>query len=185
MTQPSANSDGSAEKFDPTNAEFVELFTKNQRRIYLYILAQVPRPVEAEEILQETNMVVLRKSEQFRPGSNFYAWACQIAQYEVLKFRDRSRRDRLYFSDNFLAQVAEEALVNSDQLEIRRQALADCLGKLRPKDRELIQQRYAPGENGLSIAQVMGRPVNSVYQSLSRIRKTLLECVNRSLAAET
>jgi RNA polymerase sigma-70 factor (ECF subfamily) len=91
----------------------------------------------------------------------------------------------LYFSDNFLAQVAEEALVNSDQLEIRRQALADCLGKLRPKDRELIQQRYAPGENGLSIAQVMGRPVNSVYQSLSRIRKTLLECVNRSLAAET
>ena len=40
---------------------------------------------------------------------------------------------------------------------------------------------YAPGESGKSAAEDLGRPVNAVYQSLGRIRRTLLECVNRQL----
>ncbi len=43
--------------------EFVQLFTKWQRRLFLFILAQVPNLVEAEEILQETNLVIWRKDE--------------------------------------------------------------------------------------------------------------------------
>ena len=34
------------------------------------------------------------------------------------------------------------------------------------------------------MARKLGRPANSVYQSLSRIRRTLLECIKRRLAAE-
>ena len=41
-----------------------------------------------------------------------------------------------------------------------------CLGKLRDKDRELIERRYTPGETGTSLAEFLERPVNSVYQSL-------------------
>ena len=33
--------------------DFVQLFTKWQRRLFLFILAQVPNLVDAEEILQE------------------------------------------------------------------------------------------------------------------------------------
>jgi len=47
----------------------------------------------------------------------------------------------------------------------------------------LIQARYAPGENGLKVAEKLGRPTNSVYQSIGRIRKTLFDCVNRRLAS--
>jgi RNA polymerase sigma-70 factor, ECF subfamily len=164
--------------------EFVQLFTKSQRRVFLYILAQVSNPVEAEEILQETNMVIWNKCRTFEVGTNFLAWACRIASYEVLKYRDRQRRDKLVFSDEFIEQIAEEAVENSDELERRRLALMQCLSKLKPKDRELIQQRYARGENGKSVAKVLGRPVNSIYQSLGRIRRSLFECINRRLAAK-
>jgi RNA polymerase sigma-70 factor (ECF subfamily) len=34
------------------------------------------------------------------------------------------------------------------------------------------------------VARQLGRPANSVYQSLSRIRRTLLDCIKRRLAAE-
>lgn len=166
------------------DAEFVQLFTRHQRRIYLYILAQVPRPVDAEEILQETNIIIWRKCAQFELGTNFLAWACRIAKFEVLKYREKHRRDRIYFSDSFVEQIADEAETASDELERRRKALSHCLGKLRDKDRELIQRRYAPGENGKSIADKMQRPVNSVYQSLGRIRRTLLECIHRRLTVE-
>lgn len=163
--------------------EFVQLFTKHQRRLYLYILAQVPNPVDAEEILQEANIVVWRKFDRFEPGTNFFAWSCRIANYEVLKYRDRRRRDRLRFSNEFVELVAREFAENTDHEVDKRNALLGCLSKLRPKDRELVRQRYASGENGNSLAELLGRPVNSVYQSLGRIRKTLLECMKRRMAA--
>lgn len=164
--------------------EFMQLFTQNQRRLYLYILSQVPHTVDAEEILQNTNIVIWKKFDTFRQGTNFLAWTCQIANFEVMKHRDRIRRDKLMFSNEFIKTVAREALKNVDELEFRRRALAHCLAKLRAKDRELIQTRYAPGVNGKGIAEMLGRPINSVYQSLGRIRRTLFECINRRLASE-
>lgn len=164
--------------------EFVREFTHYQRRLFLYILSQVGNPVEAEEILQEANLVIWRKCDQFEPGTNFYAWACRISKFEVLKSRERWRRDKLQFSDEFVSAVAAEQEESEEHDEARRAALATCLGKLRKTDRELIQQRYAPGENGLSVAEALDRPINSVYQSLGRIRKALLECINRELATQ-
>ncbi|MBI1346001.1 sigma-70 family RNA polymerase sigma factor [bacterium] len=166
------------------STEFVQLFTRHQRRLYLHILMQVTHPVDAEEILQETNLIAWSKFAQFQLGTNFLAWVSQIATFEIMKYRSRKRRERLQFSEEFLEVVAQESLARTDELEQRRLALVHCLQKLRPSDRELIQQRYAPGESGKALAETMGRPANSVYQSLGRIRRTLLECIERRLAAE-
>lgn len=164
------------------SAEFVQLFTHHQRRLFLYILSQVPNPIEAEEVQQETNVVIWSKFTQFRPGTNFLAWVSQIANFEVMKYRSRRKRDRMQFSDEFLETVSREALERSDELEDRRNALIECLEKLRPRDRELIEQRYAPGEKGKHLAEQIGRPANSVYQSLGRIRRSLMECIQRRLS---
>ncbi len=182
MAESPANPNGSPQPRDPR--EFVRDFTRYQRRLFLYVLSQVGNPVDAEEILQEANVVVWRKCDQFEPGTNFYAWACRIAGFEVMKFREKRRRDKLQFSDEFVSAIAAEEEDSAEHDEARRAALAACLGKLKSSDRELIQQRYAPGENGLSVADALGRPINSVYQSLGRIRKALLECINREMAAE-
>ena len=166
------------------SSEFVQLFTKSQRKIFLSILAQVPHPVDAEEILQETNVVIWRKSGQFQLGTNFHAWACQIARYEILKFRERRRNRRIVFSDEFVNYIADEAVIDADEWEQRRLALMDCLRKLKDRDRDLIRHRYGEGKSGKALANQFGRPVNSIYQSLGRIRRTLLECIQRRLAAE-
>ncbi len=164
--------------------EFVQLFTRWQRRLFLFILAQVPNATEAEEILQETNLVIWRKSFAYRPGTNFYAWVCRIAALEVLKHRDRRRKTGVPLSDRLVELVAREAEDNLESLEARRRALLVCLERLAPADRELIRRRYAPGQSGKTVAQTLGRPANSVYQSLSRIRRALFDCVKRRLAAE-
>lgn len=168
----------------PPDAEFVQLFTKHQRRLFLLILAQIHDPIEAEEVLQNVNVIIWKKCGQFQPGTNFLAWAAAIVNYEVLKCRSRRSRERLVFSDEFLATVAAEAVERSEELERRRVALKDCIQKLRTQDRELIEQRYAPGETGKNVAEQVGRPANSVYQSLGRIRRTLMECIQRRMAAE-
>jgi len=163
--------------------EFVQLFSRNQRKIYLHILKQVGNPSDAEEILQETNVVIWSKFHRFQLGTNFVAWSFQIANFEVLKFREKKRSNRMVFAGDVLEAIAREAEERDDDLDLRRAALHECLRKLRPGDRELIQKRYQPGNSGQSIAEEMGRPANSVYQSIGRIRKTLFECINRRLAA--
>ena len=162
--------------------EFVQLFSRSQRRLYLHILKQVGRPEDADEILQETNVVIWSKFDRFEMGTNFIAWSFQISNFEVLKYRDKQRSKRLIFSDDLVEVIAQESEEVQDDLDLRQAALQECLGKLKSKDRELIQSRYAPGNKAKEVAETVGRPINSVYQSIGRIRKTLFECVNRRLA---
>jgi RNA polymerase sigma-70 factor (ECF subfamily) len=184
MTRAEEGSDSALKIPQAPSDEFVQLFTKWQRRLFLFILAQAPNPVEAEEILQETNLVIWRKSHIYTEGTNFYAWCCRIAVLEVLKSRDRRRRDATLLSDAFVEAIAREAQDSVDSLEERRRALLACLSRLAPSDRDLIRRRYAPGATGKTVARQLGRPANSVYQSLSRIRRMLLDCIKRRLAAE-
>lgn len=161
---------------------FIRSFTQSQRALYLYLLPLVGNPADADEVLQETNLVIWAKWHQFEEGTNFLAWSRAIARLEVFRFR-RSRHHKLaLLEEGLLDQVARRAEVVSDEIDLRQEALTECMEKLRPRDRELIRLRYAPGANGDQVAQKLGRPANSVYQSLSRIRRVLLECVNHRLA---
>src|SRR3954463_7617189 len=72
--------------------EVLALFARFQRRLYLYIASMLPNPAEAEEVLQETNIVVWKKFDQFRPNSDFRAWVFRIAYFEVRKHLERRGR---------------------------------------------------------------------------------------------
>ncbi|MBT5017742.1 sigma-70 family RNA polymerase sigma factor [Planctomicrobium sp.] len=173
-----------ADSITPPGEEFIQLFTQAQRVLYLFILSQVGKVQAAEEILQETNLVIWSKSSSFEMGSSFIAWVRQIAVYEVLKWKQKRSREKLTFSGEFMNTIAERFSETPEQIELRQLALENCLKKLTDQDRELIEKRYQPGMNGKSVASDLGRPPNSVYQSLGRIRKVLQDCVERSLALE-
>lgn len=166
--------------------QFLRNFTSSQRRLFLTILSQVGRPADAEEVLQNANLAIWRKADTFEPGTNFAAWSATVAHYEVLKWREKRGRDRLRFSDEFVAAVAREAEANPGLWDERRRVLEACVGKLSDKDRDLLTRRYTPAADGSEVqgkdvAETLGRPVNAVYQSLGRIKKTLAECVRREL----
>jgi len=163
--------------------EFVRSFTQSQRALYLFILPLVQTTADAEEVLQETNVVMLSKWAQFEPGTNFLAWCRAIARLEVFRFR-RSRHHRvLLLGDDVVGLLADQMEEQPSDFELRRDALTECIGKLRSQDQELIRRRYTTGVNGDNVAQQLGRPANSVYQSLGRVRRVLLECIRRGLAA--
>ena len=102
---------------------FVQLLGQNQRRIFLFVMSMVPNWNDAEEIIQETNLLLWREFDQFERGTNFAAWACQVALNQVLAWRKRQQRDRVKFSPAFLEAIAEEATAEADWLEDRSRAL--------------------------------------------------------------
>ena len=168
---------------DRTEA-FVRLFAVYQRRIYAHIFALVPNRADAEDIFQETSAVLWRKFRQYEPGTNFGAWACRIAHYEVLSHRRRKPPELLVLEDSLLEVVSRESEARSDEIDQRYGALIDCIQRLRPKDRELLVRRYRSGATVKSVAEQMGRSVQGLHKTYQRIRRTLFECVERAVARE-
>jgi RNA polymerase sigma-70 factor (ECF subfamily) len=163
---------------------FVQLLGQNQRRIFLYVMSLVPNFNDAEEIIQETNLVLWREFARFELGTNFAAWACKVALHQVLAWRKRVRRDRLEFSPAFLEAVAEEATSAADALDERSHCLARCIERLPTDHRQLLTLRYNDGLAIDVIARRLERSDQAVYRALSRIRRVLHECVTRVRLAE-
>ncbi|MCE9552160.1 MAG: sigma-70 family RNA polymerase sigma factor [Planctomycetes bacterium] len=163
-------------------AEFVELLTRHQLRLFQFIVSLVADRTEAEEIRQNTNVVLWQKAAEFKRDTNFVAWACRVAHFEILKERQRRGRRQVQLSDETLEQLATQSIENSDLLESRRQALSWCMERLAAADSTLITARYQQGEPTETIAARIQRTVDSVRHSLSRIRRQLKRCVDGRLA---
>ncbi len=172
---------------DPSNRmdEFVRLFSLHQRKLYLFIGSLLPDGRDVEDVFQETSLVLWREFHTFQSGTNFSAWAAQVALNQTLAHRKRKTRNRIVFSNEFLSAVARDITLHGDDLDRRTAALAGCVTKLPSHHQELIRARYASGEAIEQIAVHLNRSTESVYRMLSRIRQSLHECVTRTLASET
>jgi RNA polymerase sigma-70 factor, ECF subfamily len=164
---------------------FVALYTSHYPRLQFYIMALLPTANEAADVLQDTSLVLWQKFDTFEPGSNFFAWACKIARYQVLQHRERQGRTARIFDVQLLERIADEACDEDLVPAIPLQALEECLGRLPEGDRSLIRRRYEPGMTVQRLSQDIGRTANSLSKSLSRIRRALLECVDRVVSRET
>lgn len=165
--------------------EFVILTINAQQRLYAYILSLVFDRERAQDILQQTNLVLLEKEADFTHGTEFFAWSARVAFYEVLADRRRRSRERLLFSDELLAVVAAESSKTMANLEDRSDALRECLDKLSAANREILMRRYQPGGNVTAIAESLGKTPNAISALLHRLRSGLIDCVAHKLRAST
>jgi RNA polymerase sigma-70 factor, ECF subfamily len=170
---------------EPSKVErFAQLLATCQRRVFLYLLSLLHNAADAEEVLQETNVVLWRKFDQYEPGTSFDRWACRIAYFEAMKRREKSLRHERLFSNEFVETLAREAEDTLERLEPRRRALEGCLGKLSETDRQLVLRRYQDRGTTQGVAESFGRSVQGTRRALHRIRMALLACIERTLAAE-
>lgn len=161
---------------------FSDLLDAHQARLFAYILSLTGNPADARDIRQDCNLVMWRKADQFRPGTNFTAWAFRVAHFQVLSWRQKRRRELLVFDDGLLDGMAEAASAVDAMAESRLKALHRCLQLLPERQREVIRRRYLDGEAVQGIAARTGMEANAVSQLLFRARKNLLECIRRHVA---
>ena len=169
---------------DELTEEFLTLYNQQQRRIYAYIRTLLYRPDDAEEVFQETCIALWRSFDQFQAGSNFGAWAREIARHRVLAYGKKRQGDRHVFSVDTLNRVADDVREEGEIVELRQQALSSCLSRLSAADRELLNRRYAGDTTTVELAENTGRSLNTLYKSLRRIRRSLLECIRLTLKSE-
>jgi RNA polymerase sigma-70 factor, ECF subfamily len=163
---------------------FVELLMLCQRTLYGFIYTLVPNPADAEDLLQQTSLVLWQKFDEFDRDRDFSAWACGIARFTVLDYLKKKRRERVVFSDELIAQLAETRHDYEDAQLADPVALAGCIEELSEIDRKLIGLCYGVKRDTKAVAAALGRPVASVYVSLTRVRRLLMDCLQRTNTEE-
>jgi RNA polymerase sigma-70 factor (ECF subfamily) len=159
----------------------IHLIGSCQQRLFVYLRGLLGSRELAEEALQEANIVIWKKRSDYRSGTNFVAWACQIAFFEACKARQQRRRSVPVFSDVFIRGAAPELLAVAQASDSLETAVQDCVSKLGEPDRELIKQRYGDGVSIQDLADRVGCSTHSVYRSLRRIHRSLFDCINVKL----
>jgi RNA polymerase sigma-70 factor (ECF subfamily) len=165
-------------------AEFAELVRRDQARVFGYLHSLVRNLDDADDLFQQTTVILWKKFGEYDRSRSFFSWACGVARLEAANFLRSRGRQRLYFSDELnLLLIEAQAEMPDDELEARRSALTACVDKLRQRDRELLEACYA-GDGVNAAAGREGRSSQSVHNSLRRIRRALFECIQRTLGGE-
>jgi RNA polymerase sigma-70 factor (ECF subfamily) len=165
-----------------TYDQFLMLFTACQQNLLAYILALVHDRHDAQEIFQETSLVLWKSFLTFRRDAEFLPWALGIAKHQVLRQRRWRKKDRHVFGDALMAMLAEEAAAMAPEIAPRQEALAECMKRLTRRQRELIEWFYGQHLVAGQIADRWHQSIHAVYKALKVLRRILLECIERRLA---
>lgn len=123
----------------------VQEIARHQSRLRGFLRCLLVNPGDIDDLLQEINAVLWEKREEFRPGTDFWAWASQVARYKVLNHVRKRTREQTAFDMLILERLADVAASKLETLNRRREALEHCLGQLPPAQRQLLDLRYAEG----------------------------------------
>jgi len=167
-----------------SRGDFISLLMSHMDSIYTYIVIMVPYAAEADDIFQDTATTIWEKFSDYRAGSDFKNWALTIARYKVLQYYDAQRRRKVLFSTQTIETLAERLASDHSDDSHEIEVLKKCVDKLGQKGRELIVLKYTRKITTRALADKLGRSVAGLYDSLSRIHASLVDCVRRSLAAE-
>ena len=166
--------------------EFVSELTAHQSSLRAFILSLMPGESDVDDVLQRTNLTLWRKRESFTLGTNFRAWAFEVAKWNVRSsFKDKKRKHWLVFDEELTSAVADQMLTQTQiSTSDRQAAMRECLSKLREIDRHLLISHYEVGESLAEFAERTNRSRKGLKVALFRLRATLRRCIGSRLALQ-
>jgi RNA polymerase sigma-70 factor (ECF subfamily) len=134
-------------------------------------------------VFQQIVLTALEAPDRFHDPDHAVAWAVRVAHYRAL---DHARRANLTTLDPDALEALEEhwAALPADDPADRVEALRRCVGRLPEHAREVLRLRYEQGLCCTALAGRLGRSVEAVYQTLSRLHRRLRACVEKQAARE-
>ena len=164
---------GGGEKYK----HFLPLILEYKERMQGYILMLVPRPSVAEDIMQETILVMWEKFHTFEAGTNFYAWAKCIALNKVREHHRKVQKVPVLFFDDEVMDKLNTEEEREPEKRVIIEKLESCLKTLSKVESKLIQLRFIDKIAIKDIALSWGKTSGFIYREMSKILYRLRECI--------
>ena len=156
-------------------AAFESLVTVLHRLVHRWSLTFARDPDEADEITQETFVLIHRKLGQYRGDASVEAWVYRITRRVAFQRHRKDRRRR---------ELSEAAFLDSDNVYITdpgarvdREKLADYVRtfftQLPPKQREVFDLVDLQGHEPSEVAELLRTSPGTVRGNLFKARATM------------
>ena len=162
------------------NQAFDLLLSRNQSKLFSYILFVVHEPDLANDIFQETFVKVITNLQEGRyiDSGKFSAWIMRIAHNVIMDwYRDNRAKNIVETSDdNDLSNVTGNDITdfNIEDRYVNEQVLRDVkkmMNLLPPTQREIVFMRFYQEMSFKEIAETTGVSINT---ALGRMRYAIL-----------
>lgn len=164
--------------------QFTQLWTQSQSTVACFVHTSIRDRGQAEDLLQEIAMTLLRKFGDYDPSKSFLPWAMGVAKFAILGSRRDYARSRVVFDDALLERISSTILETTPALREEEAFLAACLDKLPPKARRMVRLRYFDSLDSREIARVLGTSEVAIRVGLLRIREQLRTCIESQIQLE-
>lgn len=162
------------------NRAFDELLSRNQSKLFSYILFVVRDEDKANDLFQETFVKVITKLHQgrFVDSGKFGAWIMRIAHNVIMDwYREQRSRNLIEPTDeNDLSNLSGNEILDSnvENRYVNDQIMVDVknmMNMLPPTQREVVFMRFYQDLSFKEIAETTGVSINT---SLGRMRYAIL-----------
>jgi len=165
---------------DGNNKAFDLLLSRNQSRLFSYILFVVRDQDVANDIFQETFVKVITKLHEgkYRDTGKFSAWIMRIAHNVIMDWYRDQKAERIVepTEGNDLSNLSSKDIIDSniENLFVNDQILRDVrkmMDQLPASQREVVFMRFYQEMSFKEIAETTGVSINT---SLGRMRYAIL-----------
>jgi RNA polymerase sigma-70 factor, ECF subfamily len=167
---------------DPAAAQqrFLSLFLRSEREIFRYVAALVPNVADAEDIVQQTALVLWEKFDAYDPKLPFTPWACRFALNKTRQWLERRQRWQALLEGGLAEELAQRREELRPEFDSRLRHLERCLGKLPVEQLSLVEGYYYRRDGIENLATNSGRTVAATYKLLQRVRLALQVCIENA-----
>jgi RNA polymerase sigma-70 factor, ECF subfamily len=122
--------------------DFVTNLSKVQPALRGFALALTGSFADAEDLIQETNLVLWSKAAEFDSSKPLVGWALGIAR-NIAKNSQRKWKGLALCADNqLLERLSERFSVLSNEIDARQEHLRECVEKLPARQKQILLSRY-------------------------------------------
>lgn len=160
---------------------FLEALGHNQQKLFRICSVYSKNSEDAKDLFQEVLIHIWKSMPSFEAKSSIETWIYRITLNTCLRFRSNHiKKQKRFVSLDNINNVSLQTEVENDEQKEKLISLRNCISHLNKGDKAIITL-YLEKLPYKEISNVTGLTENNIAVKIKRIKKKLLNCINKTL----
>lgn len=156
-----------------------------------FIKSRIYNPYDAQDLLQNVNLILLNKKSEYDESKSFSGWAFKIAKFQIMAFLSHSKRSRLILTamDDEASSYLDSQFDLNESIDLSsdHDPPSSIIQNKEKKDRidykiEVSKKRLSKNQLNIIDLYSQGKSVKEIAHELNMKISTV--CVTKSRAIE-
>ncbi|MCL6293825.1 RNA polymerase sigma factor [Jejuia spongiicola] len=160
---------------------FIKILEQNQQKLFRICSVYSKNTEDTKDLLQEVLVHIWKSMPSFEAKSSIETWVYRITLNTCLRFRSNDiKKQKRFISTNNLNDFGLQTEAENEDQREKLVQLRNCINILNKGDKAIISL-YLEKLPYKEISNITGLSENNVAVKIKRIKKKLLNCINKTL----